>query len=214
MNLCSKGTTRAVAALLAALAIWICSESARASQADAKTDTDSTTVEADSDSRNSGPEEATNSSPGRPAEKSQEPKKLGRSNGDSISSLAGKKGDANRMLWQMLASVLIIAVLGAVAYFGVRRFAPKFRLTPRRDIHLMETLPLGARKSLHLVEVGGKKLLLGSCRESISILTELDDESSSQGHSRQENQDKAQLSEAKDRNARGKFASALKEQMQ
>jgi flagellar protein FliO/FliZ len=143
--------------------------------------------------------------------------RLGREGTGQLGSLTGKSGDANDMLWRMLASVLIIAALGAAAYVGIRRLGPKFRLVPKRKIHMVETLPLGARKSLHLVEVDGKRLLLGASRENVAILTELsatDAEEADQSPSSQTPHTRRKPdTESKD-TTQGSFQSALQEQMQ
>ncbi len=160
--------------------------------------------------------------PGARAEKPQESElpqtgKLGREGRGQLGSLTGKSGDANAMLWRMLASVLIIAILGAAAYFGIRRLGPRFRLVPKRKIHLIETLPLGARKSLHLVEVDGQRLLLGASRENVAILTELaaaDAEGAGESFSSEDTHAKRKTAGGSQNETKGSFQSALQEQMQ
>jgi flagellar biosynthetic protein FliO len=143
---------------------------------------------------------------------------LGRKTPKGLGGLAGKKADANAMLWRMLASVAVIAALGAVAYFLLRRFGPRFKMAPTRRIRLLETLALGARKSVHLVEIDGRRLLLGSGRESISVLTQLEPDSPAPGAEPESDQNiQASADEAgepKRSPGKGDFQRALQEQMQ
>lgn len=76
--------------------------------------------------------------------------------------------------------VTSLLVLGGVciAAFVVVRFLGRFLATgPRRGAHLLDVvarMPLEPRRSLYVVEVAGKTLLVGTSEMGLSVLTELD----------------------------------------
>lgn len=87
----------------------------------------------------------------------------------------GSDGDTTSTLLKMLAYVAVILVIGAAAIWITKRVLP--RLTAAggrgRDLAVVETTHLGPRKTLHVVEVGSRRFLLGSTRERISMLAEV-----------------------------------------
>jgi flagellar biogenesis protein FliO len=76
--------------------------------------------------------------------------------------------------------VTSLLVLGAVcvAAFAIVRLAGRFLATGRtRGAHLLDVvarLPLEPRRSLYVVEVAGKTLLVGTSEMGLSVLSELD----------------------------------------
>jgi len=76
-------------------------------------------------------------------------------------------------LWALMASVLVILVLGGVAMIVVRRVLPKLGVTSSRRVRVLETTHLGARKAVHLLQVGSQRFLIGSTRERITHLAEV-----------------------------------------
>ena len=81
--------------------------------------------------------------------------------------------DPADLLWQMLAYVLLILVLGAVALVVVKKVLPRLRTTTGKSISVVETVYLAPRQTLHLLQVGGRRLLVGCTREGISMLADL-----------------------------------------
>ena len=69
------------------------------------------------------------------------------------------------------AGLVICLILGG--FFLFRRYAPQYLKKPARDrnLRLIETLTLGDKRSLVLVQAGTKKLLLASTPGQISMLT-------------------------------------------
>ncbi len=84
------------------------------------------------------------------------------------------KGSPN-MLWQILASVLVILVLAPVALFFAKRILPRMRVSPGKKISVLETIHIGPKKTLHILQVGGRKLLVSNAREGISMLADVTD---------------------------------------
>jgi flagellar biogenesis protein FliO len=97
--------------------------------------------------------------------------------------LAGRKSilnlsngrDAKAMLWQMLASVAVLAVLLVLALLLVRRYGGRLKIAQGREMKLIETLHLAPRRSVHMIEVQGRRILVSSTRDSVGMLTELPD---------------------------------------
>ena len=72
-----------------------------------------------------------------------------------------------------MLSVLLVAVLGAAAIYASRKLLPRITNLPGKKIRIVETVHLGPRKALHLVEIGDQRLLIGSTNESITKLADV-----------------------------------------
>ncbi|MEJ5259274.1 MAG: flagellar biosynthetic protein FliO [Anaerohalosphaeraceae bacterium] len=84
---------------------------------------------------------------------------------------------------QLLVMTFIVALFGGALWWFVRKYSKGLLVGKGRFITILETIPLGPRKTVHLLEVGHKKLLIGSTPDSIRLLadlTEPDQPSSSQ----------------------------------
>ena len=79
----------------------------------------------------------------------------------------------SRLLWKMLAYLLIILVLGAVGILVVKRLVPRLGPSAGRDVSVLETLHLGPRKSVYLLRVGDRRLLIAGARDSVSMLADV-----------------------------------------
>ena len=99
---------------------------------------------------------------------------------DNFSSLfnvqSDETGDTTKELfYKTMFAVVIIIGLGAVSLFVSKRLLPKITNSPDKEIHILETTHIGPRKSLHLLEVGNQRLLIGSTNDNITILAHLTD---------------------------------------
>jgi flagellar biosynthetic protein FliO len=70
--------------------------------------------------------------------------------------------------------MVLCALIGV--YFGIRKFAPGY--FPKissggKNLKIVESLGMGDRRSIALVEVGGKRFLIGSTPQQINLLTAL-----------------------------------------
>ena len=79
----------------------------------------------------------------------------------------------SNLLGQSLAAVLVILVLGAAGVFVVKRLLPRLGVAQGRQIQVLETVYLGPRKNLYMVQVGQRTLLVSGTRERLSLLTDL-----------------------------------------
>jgi flagellar biogenesis protein FliO len=76
---------------------------------------------------------------------------------------------------RMMLCILLVAGLGAGMVYLSKRVLPKVTNAPGKEIRVRETTSLGPRKTLHLVEIGHHKLLIGSTNDSITALADLTD---------------------------------------
>ena len=76
---------------------------------------------------------------------------------------------------KMMLSVGLVIGLGIAALYVSKRVLPKVANAPGKEIHIRETAYLGPRKALHLVEIGGHRLLIASTDQSITTLAHVTD---------------------------------------
>jgi len=72
-----------------------------------------------------------------------------------------------------LLAVLFVIVLGVAAIYVSKKLLPKLTNMPGKEIHIVETVHLGPRKAVHLLEIGGRRYLIGSTNEKINTLADL-----------------------------------------
>ena len=79
------------------------------------------------------------------------------------------------VLWRMLAYVLVILALGALGMVVVKRWLPRMGVAPSRgrEVTVIETTHLASRRTVHLVQVGNRRFLLGSTDQSVAMLAEV-----------------------------------------
>ena len=75
----------------------------------------------------------------------------------------------------MLAIIVIILVLGAVAIFVTRKLLPRINKYAGKNITVIETVYLGPKKTVQLLQVGTRKYLAAGSRDSTSVLTDVTD---------------------------------------
>ena len=76
-------------------------------------------------------------------------------------------GDTTGIGWQMLAATLVILFVGVVAIVVVKKLLPRLAKSRGRRISVLETAYLGPHKSVHLLQVGARKVLVGSSRDGV-----------------------------------------------
>ena len=87
------------------------------------------------------------------------------------------------MVLTSFSLIVVIAMIFGVAwlYNKLRNVDPssllagKFTENPSNKFHILSTATLGQGKNIHLVEINGKQLVIGSTMNNISLLTELKD---------------------------------------
>jgi len=77
------------------------------------------------------------------------------------------------LFFKMMLSVLLVAVLGVTAIYVSKKLLPKITNLPGKEIRIIETAHLGPRKAVHLLEIGGRRFLIGSTNENITKLVDI-----------------------------------------
>jgi flagellar biosynthetic protein FliO len=82
----------------------------------------------------------------------------------------------NELFYRAIFAVVVVIVLAVAAVYVSKKLLPKITKIPGREIHVVETIYIGQRKALHLVEAGNRRLLIGSTNENITKLADITDE--------------------------------------
>lgn len=94
--------------------------------------------------------------------------------------MQGAAGTGGGGYGELLASSLIVLVVVCVLALVVVRLARKYLGAPRGSalglLDVVARVPLEPRRSLYVVEVAGKALLVGTSEMGLTVLTELDRE--------------------------------------
>jgi flagellar biosynthetic protein FliO len=81
--------------------------------------------------------------------------------------------NTRELFFKLMVSVLLVIGLGIAAIYASKRLLPKITNSPGRQIRVIETVHIGPRKSLHLLEIGNQRLLIGSTNETITKLADI-----------------------------------------
>lgn len=92
---------------------------------------------------------------------------------DSNSSRTSDRPGTFELFFKMMISLLFLVVLGATAIYVSKRFLPKITNLSGKEIRIAETVHLGPRKAVHLLDIGNRRLLIGSTNENITRLADL-----------------------------------------
>jgi flagellar biogenesis protein FliO len=78
-------------------------------------------------------------------------------------------------LTQSLGGVGIVLSLIVAGFFGTRKFAPTIfrRPSPEKTLRVIETLSIGDRRSIAVIQVDDKRFLIGNTAHQISLLAPL-----------------------------------------
>jgi flagellar biogenesis protein FliO len=84
------------------------------------------------------------------------------------------KGSSTRNLFlRFVVSVLFLVALGVGGIYISKKFLPKITNLSGKEICIVETVHLGPRKAVHLLEIGERRFLIGSTNENITNLADL-----------------------------------------
>jgi flagellar biosynthetic protein FliO len=76
-------------------------------------------------------------------------------------------------LYRAVGAVLFVVVLGIAAIYVSKKLLPKISSIPGKEVRIVETIHLGPRKTVHLLEVGNQRFLIGSTNENITKLADI-----------------------------------------
>jgi flagellar biogenesis protein FliO len=84
------------------------------------------------------------------------------------------KGSGTRdLFFRFMVSVLFLVALGVGGIYISKKFLPKITNLSGKEICIVETVHLGPRKAVHLLEIGERRFLIGSTNENITNLADL-----------------------------------------
>jgi len=72
-----------------------------------------------------------------------------------------------------ILAILFVLALFVVAIYVSKKLLPKIANLPGKEIRIIETVHLGPRKAVHLLEIENRRFLIGSTNESITKLADL-----------------------------------------
>jgi len=72
----------------------------------------------------------------------------------------------------VLALLFVLALLIAAIYVS-KKLLPKITNLPGKEIRIVETVHLGPRKAVHLLEIDNRRFLIGSTNENVTKLADL-----------------------------------------
>lgn len=104
----------------------------------------------------------------------EEPSPLGTPKGQLVP-LEKTDMDYGSALYKMILALSIVALLGVAAIYASKKVLPKFAQTQGKKIKILETVHLGPRKMVHLLEIGGQQILVGSTPDRITKLADVID---------------------------------------
>lgn len=81
--------------------------------------------------------------------------------------------DTSGMFWRMMLAVLLVLALGIAAFYASRKLGGRIANLPNRQIRLVENFYLGSRKTLHLIKVGDRSILIGTTPTTITTIADL-----------------------------------------
>lgn len=79
----------------------------------------------------------------------------------------------SQLIKQLFLMIGFVCLIGIGVWFFCKKMACNWATSKSKHISVTETVSLGPRKLIHIVQVGTKQYLLSSTPESISMLTEI-----------------------------------------
>jgi flagellar biogenesis protein FliO len=74
---------------------------------------------------------------------------------------------------QFATAIGFVLVLGVGAFYVSRRLGPRWSASRGRNLRIIETIGLGPHRHIHLLEVEGRRLVIGSTAQTIGLIAEL-----------------------------------------
>ncbi|NLH15511.1 MAG: flagellar biosynthetic protein FliO [Phycisphaerae bacterium] len=83
---------------------------------------------------------------------------------------------------QFATAIGFVLVLGVGAFYVSRRLGPRWHPSRGRHLRVVETIALGPQRHIHLLEVEGRRLVVGSTSQAIRLIAELGEPSEPKGN--------------------------------
>ncbi len=84
--------------------------------------------------------------------------------------------NTRQMFVKMMLAVFIVLLLGVAAVYVSKKLGSRIVNAPGKEIRMLETLYLGSRKSIHLIKIGNRRIVIGCTTDRITKLAEMPDE--------------------------------------
>ncbi len=94
---------------------------------------------------------------------------------DFWSDIGSDGGDGGGVWWQILSAALIVLVLGVIVMIAVKKLLPRISKGGGKRISIVETVYLGPKRTVHLLKVGTRTILVGSWADGIVKLDDVTD---------------------------------------
>jgi flagellar biosynthetic protein FliO len=85
----------------------------------------------------------------------------------------GEQFKTGELFYKMVFAVLVVVALAIGVMYFLKRLLPKIAHLPAKQIRIVETVSLGQHRNIYLVEVSGRRLLIGGTNETITRLADL-----------------------------------------
>jgi flagellar biosynthetic protein FliO len=85
----------------------------------------------------------------------------------------GEQLKTSELFYKMIFALLVVIALAVGVMYFLKRLLPKIAKFPAKQIKIVETVALGQHKSIYLIEVSGRRLLIGGTNETITRLADL-----------------------------------------
>ncbi len=91
---------------------------------------------------------------------------------NSMQTAAGRS-NTKELFFKMMLSVTVVIALAAGALYASKRLLGRLTNLTGKRIRVLETVYLGPRKAVHLLDLDGRRFLIGSTNETITRIAEL-----------------------------------------
>ena len=77
-------------------------------------------------------------------------------------------------IYRMILSLVLVGALAVGAMYASKKLLPKVSGMTGKRVKVIETVSLGSRRAVHLLQVGNRQILIGSTQNTITPLAEMD----------------------------------------
>jgi flagellar biosynthetic protein FliO len=84
--------------------------------------------------------------------------------------------DPALLMASVFLKLVIVVLIMIAALWLLRRIQGGGWKATARQVQVLETTHLSPRRAIHLIQIGDRKLLIGATDQSVSLLTEIDDQ--------------------------------------
>lgn len=83
---------------------------------------------------------------------------------------------------QFATAIAFVVVLGVGAFYVSRRLGPRWNPSRGRHLRIIESIGLGPHRQIHLLEVDGRRLVVGSTAQAIGLIAEIGQTAETKGN--------------------------------